>query len=130
MKYIDIQIRLKDISDECLNYIVLLMSEHNDKIIHFENENAYWIDFDDKEDAIKSITCLILYNNDLYFTLNDEELEKSIILIPELNSLSIESFNKIVDTSFGDCLYKAKDQTDAVEAMDMLHMVEYYYNIE
>ena len=106
------------------------MSEHNDKIIHFENENAYWIDFDDKEDAIKSITCLILYNNDLYFTLNDEELEKSIILIPELNSLSIESFNKIVDTSFGDCLYKAKDQTDAVEAMDMLHMVEYYYNIE
>lgn len=106
------------------------MSENNDKIIHFENENAYWIDLDDREDAIKSITGLILYNNNLYFTLNDKELEKSNILIPELNSLSIESFNKIVDTSLSDCMYKVKDHTDAVEAIDMLHMVEYYYNIK
>jgi len=130
MKYIDIQRRLDDITEECLNHIIALILDHNDKIIHFESENAYWISLDDTEDAIKSVTCFILYKDELYFALNDDELERSILLIPELNSLSPESFDKVVDMSLGGCLYKAKDHTDAVEAVDMLHMVECYYNIE
>lgn len=30
--------------------------------------------------------------------------------------------------TLGDFIYKANEHTDAVEAVDMLHIVEYYYN--
>ena len=128
MKYTDIQTRLNAITKECLSYIKQLMDNHQDKIIHFEEENAYWINLDNQEQQVRSVTSFLIYDDDLYFTIDDDELGKDTILVSLLNSFSAKKFHEIIDVTLGDSMYKADEYTDAVEAVDMLHMVEWYYN--
>lgn len=128
MKYTDIQKRLNTITAECLSDIKLLMEEHQDKIIHFEEENAYWINIDNPEQQVRSVTSFLIYDDELYFTIDDNELGKDTIPVSKLNSFSIKKFHEIIDVTLSDFMYKANENTDAVEAVDMLHMVEYYYN--
>lgn len=128
MKYTDIQTRLNAITKECLSYIKQLMDDHQDKIIHVEEENAYWINLDNPEQQVRSVTSFLIYDDELYFTIDDDELGKDTIPVSLLNSFSTKKFHEIIDVTLSDFMYKANEHTDAVEAVDMLHMVEYYYN--
>lgn len=130
MNYIKIQNQLNQIAQECINHIIQLMKDHDDKIIHFENDNAYWINLDDRENAVKSVTCFLLYEDDLYFALNDMELNSCTLPISTLNSMPLKNFNTAVKETLLDGIYWAKNHADAVETVDMLHMVECYYNVD
>lgn len=130
MNYIKIQNQLNQIAQECINHIIQLMKDHDDKIIHFENDNAYWINLDDRENAVKSVTCFLLYEDDLYFALNDMELNSCTLPISTLNSMPLKNFNMAVKETLLDGIYWAKNHADAVETVDMLHMVECYYNVD
>lgn len=130
MKFNDVQKRLHTITEECLNYIVQLMSDHGDKIIHFEEENAYWINLDNTERQVRSVTCFLIYDEELYFTIDDDELTKNTMPIPLLNSFSTDTFHEIINATLIDFMYKANEHTDAVEAVDMLHMTEWYYKVD
>lgn len=127
-KYAEIQARLDEITKECLVRIKKLMEDHQDKIVHFEEENACWINLDGTEQQVRSVTCFLIYNNELYFVLEDEEFSINSIPVPLLNSFSVEAFLEIINATFNNHMYKADEHTDAVEAVDMLHMVEFYYN--
>lgn len=130
MNYIKIQNQLNQIAQECINHIIQLMKDHDDKIIHFENDNAYWINLDDRENAVKSVTCFLLYEDDLYFALNDMELNSCTLPVSTLNSMPLKNFNMAVKETLLDGIYWAKNHADAVETVDMLHMVECYYNVD
>lgn len=129
-KYTEIQSQLDVITKDCLDYIKKLMDDHQDKIIHFEEENAYWINLDNPEQQVRSVTSFLIYDDDLYFTIDDEELGKDTIPVSLLNSFSAKKFHEITDVTLSGLMYKANEHTDAVEAVDMLHMVEWYYNEE
>lgn len=128
MRSIEVLKHLDTIKSECLSSILSIMEVHTDRIIHFEEENAYWVNLDDREDAIKSVSCLLIYKKALFFMLNDDDLKLSDLSISELNSLSIDNFQEKVNAVYGNCMYNAMDYTDAVEAADMVHMVEHYYH--
>lgn len=115
------------ITKKCLDYIMHLMELHKDKIIHFDTENAYWIDLNANTQQINSITSLLIFNDTLFFTINDEELSKLSLPISKLNSCPTNTFREVVESSFWGILYKAVDHTDAVEAVDMVNMIEQYY---
>lgn len=127
-KYTEIQSQLDVITKDCLGYIKKLMGNHQDKIIHFEEENAYWINLDNSEQQVRSVTSFLIYNDELYFTIDDDELKKNKVPITTLNSSSVEAFDEIINAKIYKYMYKADEYTDAVEAVDMLHMVEWYYN--
>ncbi len=129
-KYTEIQTRLAVITNECLDYIKNLMIKHQDRIIHFEEENAYWINLDNPEQQVRSVTSFLIYDNELYFTIDDDELGKDTIPVSLINSFSAKKFHEIIDVTLGDFMYKANEHTDAVEAVDMLHMVEWYYKVD
>lgn len=93
-KYTEIQSQLDVITKDCLDYIKKLMDDHQDKIIHFEEENAYWINLDNPEQQVRSVTSFLIYNDELYFTIDDDELGKDTIPVSLLNSFTLTNFMK------------------------------------